>query len=124
MRYKTLTRLLVKLMGIYFLLTGLVSLVSSVIYLLMSLTKYGNYGGISIFAYPVAWGVASLVSVGLGFLLILASDWVVNRLIPSNRPYCPNCGYELTGNQYQQCPECGVNLQGMGLTEGDSGSPA
>jgi len=116
MRYKTFTRLLIKLMGIYFLLGGLVSLVASVIYLLMAMSEYGNYGGLSLIAYPVSWGVSSLASAGIGLFLLLASDWVVGLLIPSNRPYCPNCGYELTGNTRPQCPECGVDLRGLGLS--------
>ena len=115
MRYKTFTRLLIKLMGIYFLLGGVVSLVAAVIYLVMMLGEYSSYGGLSMIAYPVSWGVSSLFSVGIGFFLLLASNWIVGLLIPSNRPYCPNCGYELTGSMRPQCPECGVDVQGMGL---------
>lgn len=117
MRYKTFTRLLIKLMGIYFLITGAVGFVSSTIYLLMTLPDYGNYGGISMIAYPVAWCLSSVFSFGVGLLLLLASNWLVGKLIPSNRPYCPNCGYELTGALRQHCPECGVDLQGLGLTQ-------
>jgi RNA polymerase subunit RPABC4/transcription elongation factor Spt4 len=115
MRYKTFTRLLIKLMGIYFLLGGLVSLAASVVFLLIVVGEYSSYGGISMIAYPASWGVSSLVSIALGLFLLLASNWIVDRLIPSNRPYCPNCGYELTGNTREQCPECGVDVQGMGL---------
>ena len=117
MRYKTFTRLLIKLMGIYFLLGGLISLTAALIYLAIVLPEYGLYSGQTMIAYPVSWGVSSLVSIGIGFFMLFASDWLVGKLIPSNRPYCPNCGYELTGNTSQYCPECGVDVQSLGLTQ-------
>ena len=117
MRYKTFTRLLIKLMGIYFLINGLINTLSSTTYLLMSLSEYGSYGGLRIIAHPIAWGITSVCSTIAGLVLLLASNWLVDKLIPSNRPYCPNCGYELTGAMGGHCPECGVELQGLGLTQ-------
>lgn len=117
MRYKTFTRLLIKLMGIYFLIGGSIGFVAAAIYLLMSMSEYGSYGGLSLVAYPVAWCVSSLFTAIAGLVLLLASNWLVNKLIPSNRPYCPNCGYELTGATGRHCPECGVDLQALGLTQ-------
>lgn len=117
MRYKTLTRLLIKLMGIYFLIAGSTGFIASTIYLLISLVDYGNFGELSFIAYPIAWCLSSLFSIVAGLTLLRASNWLAAKLIPSNRPYCPSCGYELTGATGMHCPECGVDLQGLELTQ-------
>lgn len=117
MRYKTLTRLLIKLMGIYFLVVGSTGLIAGAVYLLMALTDYNNFGGQTFIAYPVAWCLSALFSIVSGLTLLSTSNWLVAKLIPSNRPYCPSCGYELTGAMGRHCPECGVDLQGLGLTQ-------
>lgn len=51
---------------------------------------------------------APLLQAALGLYLFFGGDWVVNKAIPSNRPYCPECGYELSRAPGARCPECGV----------------
>ena len=47
----------------------------------------------------------------LGLYLFFGGHWVINKCIPSNRPYCPECGYDLSHNSpLTNCPECGVTL--------------
>jgi rubrerythrin len=43
-----------------------------------------------------------------GAYLFFGGKWVADKAIPSNRPYCHECGYELTGNVSDRCPECGT----------------
>ncbi len=45
-----------------------------------------------------------------GLYLLFGGKWLVDKIIPSNRPYCPNCGYPLTDTASEQCPECGIAL--------------
>ena len=45
-----------------------------------------------------------------GLYLMCGGKWLLNKIIPSNRPYCPECGYDLTKNKTAKCPECGVAL--------------
>lgn len=117
MRYKTLTRLLIKLMGLYFIVQGVVYLINVVSGMIIRLL--GN-GGLDDFSnFELAYLISMLSMAGAGLFLLLASNWITDKLIPSNRPYCPNCGYELTGNTRPNCPECGVNLRGLGLTQED-----
>ena len=47
---------------------------------------------------------------GLGLYLLIGGKWLLNKIIPSNRPYCPECGYDLSKNTSDHCPECGVAL--------------
>lgn len=117
MKYKTLTRLLIKLMGIYFLLSGVCGGIAAITHLMFSLDSYDRFGD----TYYLAFSFSSLAGSGaatfVGIILLVASNWLVSKLIPSNRPYCPNCGYELTGAVRQHCPECGVDIEGLGLTQ-------
>jgi hypothetical protein len=44
----------------------------------------------------------------LGFYLFFGRKWIVNLAIPSNRPYCAECGYDLSQTRSLRCPECGT----------------
>ncbi len=55
-------------------------------------------------------GIGYLIQFVLGLYLLFSGEALVNLCIPSNRPYCPECGYELSESSQERCPECGVNL--------------
>jgi len=107
MRYKTLVRVAVKVLGVYLAITGLGQMIGA------TLSLFGAFsGGLPTSAtwyYVSAFG-PPIGNVGLGLYCFLGGTWVVNRIIPSNRPYCPECGYELTGLVRNRCPECGTPL--------------
>jgi hypothetical protein len=46
----------------------------------------------------------------IGLYLLFGGEWIVNRVIPSNCPYCPHCGYNLSHHTGERCSECGVTL--------------
>jgi hypothetical protein len=50
------------------------------------------------------------IEVAFGLYLLFGGKWLVNKCIPSNRPYCPECGYDLSKSSDASCPECGVGL--------------
>lgn len=118
MKYKTLVRLTVKVLGIYLVVAGLGQLCGALVYVVgLSL----GTTGVSSVAF---WRYLSMLgspagNVVLGLYLFFGGTWVVNKIVPSNRPYCPECGCELTGLTGARCPECGVQLP-TGLVGGVS----
>lgn len=110
MKYKTLFRLLLKFLGVTFLFEGVAGLLGGLIFLLLILPDIGRFGTSSGFGYPLAWITASIATIGFGLYLLLGAEGLVNRVIPSNHPYCPECGYDLIGGVTDTCPECGLAI--------------
>jgi hypothetical protein len=63
-----------------------------------------------VFVYNLPYGIGGVMQFLLGLYLLLGGTWLLDRIIPSNRPYCPECGYDLSNNRSSNCPECGVLL--------------
>ena len=40
--------------------------------------------------------------------LFFGGKWVADKAIPGNRPYCHECGYDLTNAAGNVCTECGT----------------
>ena len=106
MKYKTLCRLLVKLMAIMLITEGLSYSIMTVGTAIGQTLESGSeqLGGYRmLYALPYFFGFS-----GTGVVLFVISDWITNQLIPSNRPYCHECGYDLNGAMGNVCPECGT----------------
>src|SRR5437868_8549201 len=100
MRYKTLFRLMLKLLGVYCFLIGIGSLIS--LATTIATIRRGGVGwtveqGLMSAAYPVFY----LLS---GAYLFFGGRWLADHAIPSNRSYCPECGYDVTGSETRICP--------------------
>ena len=101
MKYKTLCRLLVKLIAIFFLVQGIATALTTVF------TILAQNGGLKTKTVLVA--TSYLLGNGLVSALVFSfCNQITNFLIPSNRPYCLECGYELTNLAASVCPECGT----------------
>lgn len=109
MKHNTLVRLLVKLLGVYFLANGVIQIVQVSTWLVAQTLRRSMPAGLDWSAYAVQV-LTHAVSLALGCYLFFGGKWVVDKIIPSNRPYCPECCYELTGLVGERCPECGVEL--------------
>lgn len=72
--------------------------------------------------YSVLWaGMFSLIQIGTAYAIGLAifARMRSRYLVLRGRLRCPNCDYDLRGNESKICPECGrpFTLEEFGLTE-------
>lgn len=105
MKHKTWFRLVVRAIGLAFIGMSLPMFVHACVFMVDQLLQ----GGMS-FSFAVAYLAGSVVEAAFGAYLFFGGEWIVNKVIPSNRPYCPNCGYDLSHNTGERCSECGVTL--------------
>lgn len=54
--------------------------------------------------------IGFLVQSAFGLYLLLGGRLIVDWCIPSNRPYCSECGYDLSNSMSDRCAECGIDL--------------
>src|SRR5262249_27734450 len=105
MKYKTAFRLLLQATGVLIICFNVSPLVTSLMALAIQSSRSS---GLRPSEYYVSVLAGSLVAMVVGCYLLGGAKWFVNRVIPSNRPYCHECGYELTGLAAGVCPECGT----------------
>ncbi len=104
MKYKTLFRVLLKILGVYFAVWGITGFLSGVFWILFDLWVYE-----SLYNWSPRYGFTdSIVRIGIGLYLFFGGKWIVDKAIPGNRPYCFECGYDLTGAADSRCSECGT----------------
>ncbi len=102
MRYKTLFRVWLKVLGVYLVVTGTAGFILT----LVSITRQWEFG-VSIGA-QLQNGLPRLFSLAIGLYLFFGGKWITDLAIPSNRPYCAECGYDIGHSPGDTCPECGA----------------
>ncbi|MCH7721708.1 MAG: hypothetical protein IH988_12095 [Planctomycetes bacterium] len=116
MKHKTWFRLVIKAIGVLLIGLSLPEL-ATFFGLFNAMSTAKPFGGTG-FAGRSGWMwmvylapySGSIVQLAIGVYLLFGGKWIVNLCIPSNRPYCPECGYDLSKTTSANCPECGVKL--------------
>lgn len=74
------------------------------------LENYAPSGSNTVFESAVWFAlrvVQFLSSAMVGVYLVFGGKWLLNTIIPPDRPYCMECGYDLSHTHGAYCPECG-----------------
>jgi hypothetical protein len=99
MKHKTWFRLVIKAIGLLFVgmsIPHITSMLVAVVQMLQYYTNAGTALGPQMWYYYGSL-VGGLLEFALGLYLFFGGAWIVNKCIPSNRPYCPECGVTLPG---------------------------
>lgn len=118
MKYKTLFRLALKVVGVYLMASFLLSTLGHVSWVVadwLQPPSWSDPGRVP--RLLIQAGLQSIIAM-FGLYLFFRGEWIVNLAIPSNRPYCPECGYEVSKVKSHICPECGTAFRAPAGVEG------
>lgn len=117
MKHKTWFRLVLKAIGVYLLANSIPTLVGNGIWVVYELSRdasAGSRGSILFWTeYVARTMLPGVLEFGIGYYLLFRGQWIVNLCIPSNRPYCHDCGYDISKSRCEVCPECGARLDSI-----------
>jgi hypothetical protein len=115
MRYKTLFRVLLKLIGVLIFVEGMFGTLSIISQLLNQWSYRGSIG--PNWVQILLNCIYSLGKVAVGLYFFFGGAWVADKAIPGNRPYCHECGYDLTNASGTVCSECGTPMSTESLKQ-------
>ncbi|MFG0250309.1 MAG: hypothetical protein ACF8OB_15600 [Phycisphaeraceae bacterium JB051] len=113
MKYKTAFRLGLKLIGVYLIAISVMPFIVKMSQFYVATRSQQSMGimDVSVLQWTLVLLDSQLLNIVVGLYLFFKGEWIVNKAIPSNRPYCHECGYELTNATLNICPECGTEFK-------------
>lgn len=116
MKHKTWFRLVVKAIGLFVTVTALPAVIEKSGYFMAFFEMFfaTSARSVGMFRWIYVTGFAgAVVQLCAGLYLFFRGQWIVNLCIPSNRPYCHDCGYDISKSHGAVCPECGARLDSI-----------
>jgi len=108
MKLTNLALVLLRLLGLYFMVQGVAGAISAVVYSTMLFADEASYTAVSTLAFPASRFAWSSVSLLLGLYFFFGARKVVANVIEGTGPHCNRCGFDMSGVPGGQCPECGA----------------
>lgn len=116
MKHKTWFRLVLKAIGILLIALALPDLIYHLAGILRTYRLQGTWSGWPQLSMTetILWVcVSPVIQIGIGAYLLSGASLLADWIIPSNRPYCPDCGYDLSQSTSTTCAECGADVRGI-----------
>ncbi len=112
MKYKTLFRLVMKVIGVVLIGLALPRMVGAIgqVAIWVVTNPFPAGSQLSVWLQVGLSSLGHAFQLAIGLYLFFGGKWIVDKAIPSNRPYCPECGYDLSTRAGDHCPECGTKL--------------
>ena len=82
MKLNNLAHVLIKLLGLYFIIYGVVGTARAIVYSAMVYADEVSYTGASTLAYPAAEVVSAAIALMIGFALFVSAEKVVGSIVP------------------------------------------
>ncbi len=121
MTQRAMFRVLMKILGVYFLVVGAYDLLrdASQIFSQWALYTRQGFGPGLVSSTSILRVIVSGIELGAGLYLFVGGRFVVDCAFPLAENRCHECGYDLSGHASSICPECATKVTPTPDTPGD-----
>src|SRR4051794_1710693 len=116
MKYKTLFRVMLKAIGVWLIASATAQGSGSLLFYLGSTFIFDRPGQVSFSEGFPLYLAQPMMEMVIGLYLLLGGKWIADKAIPGNRPYCHECGYDLTNAAGNVCTECGTPFKAVEMS--------
>ncbi|TVQ57106.1 MAG: hypothetical protein EA377_01250 [Phycisphaerales bacterium] len=110
MKHKTWFRLVLKAIGILLIAWAIPEMFGAIGWVFYMWPSASYLSPAEVFRISVTLA-GPTIKIAFGCYLLFGGAALVNWIIPSNHPYCPDCGYNLTHQRStDRCVECGSDI--------------
>lgn len=114
-RYRLITTVVLRLMGIWLIASRVLPLVSQALIIMWQDSITPNFtGGLSNQPWLIGNLAQGVIFTAIGLFLIVYARRLARQIIPVPANRCPACDYDLSSAKAQTCPECGLDLSSLG----------
>lgn len=123
-RYRMIAAAVLRLIGLWVLITRPVPLIQQAAILWWQSTRANTVNVRTSILYDQPWLVGNILQglffVAAGVVLLVYARRIAILIVPVPRPRCPGCQYDLKASQAAICSECGLDLSSLQSPGADS----